>query len=402
MRCPKCGYISFDYNQVCPRCNKGIVEEQEKLSLPSFEPAPPSLLGILIGEADDSMSGLQVDNASVMDASSMEIDFNDSAAMLHTDSVGMGEETDFEISLEPDSLNDQNVGTEDVESLDLLPDMEIGEEGDEMSLDIDEISFDDGQQKESFQVDEGLDLDLDFDEIPIDETGGKKSGEGETQGLDLEDLSFDDTDLADAGDADDITLEPEDTDLNLDTFSFEENDEQPEMEIGLDDLKVNETGQLEVSSIEAMEAGAEPEGDFELGDLTVDESGEDDLSLDLGDLALDDIPSENDSPEMSSASYDAKQEEDVEDDMNFEGLSLDDAGPGDDDFSALEGLALDIDESDDDSIDLDLESLIMEDSESESSDSTTGDKNEVEIVEDLDFDLENLDLDLDFDGSKNK
>jgi hypothetical protein len=38
---------------------------------------------------------------------------------------------------------------------------------------------------------------------------------------------------------------------------------------------------------------------------------------------------------MSSASYDAKQEEDVEDDMNFEGLSLDDAGPGDDDFSAL-------------------------------------------------------------------
>ncbi len=30
-----------------------------------------------------------------------------------------------------------------------------------------------------------------------------------------------------------------------------------------------------------MEAGAEPEAIFELGDLTVDESGEDDLSLDL-------------------------------------------------------------------------------------------------------------------------
>jgi hypothetical protein len=58
------------------------------MSLPSFEPAHHHCWEYCC-EADDSMSGLQVDNASVMDASSMEIDFNDSAAMLHTDSVGM-------------------------------------------------------------------------------------------------------------------------------------------------------------------------------------------------------------------------------------------------------------------------------------------------------------------------
>lgn len=54
MKCPKCNYISFDYNQVCPKCNKDIASEQKKLNLPSFKPSPPSLLGTLTGEASES------------------------------------------------------------------------------------------------------------------------------------------------------------------------------------------------------------------------------------------------------------------------------------------------------------------------------------------------------------
>ena len=58
MKCPKCGYISFDYNQVCPKCSKDISAEQARLNLPSFRPDTPYLLQTLIGEGDESSAGL--------------------------------------------------------------------------------------------------------------------------------------------------------------------------------------------------------------------------------------------------------------------------------------------------------------------------------------------------------
>ena len=54
MRCFKCGYISFDFNQICPKCNKDISDYQDQMNIPSFRPNPPSLLGALIGEPDES------------------------------------------------------------------------------------------------------------------------------------------------------------------------------------------------------------------------------------------------------------------------------------------------------------------------------------------------------------
>ena len=53
MKCPKCGYISFDYNDSCPKCNKDISAEREKMNLPSYAPNPPSLLTALTGEGDE-------------------------------------------------------------------------------------------------------------------------------------------------------------------------------------------------------------------------------------------------------------------------------------------------------------------------------------------------------------
>jgi hypothetical protein len=52
MRCPKCGYVSFDYNLECPKCRTDTSVEQSKLHLPSFEPSPPFLLGALVGKED--------------------------------------------------------------------------------------------------------------------------------------------------------------------------------------------------------------------------------------------------------------------------------------------------------------------------------------------------------------
>jgi hypothetical protein len=58
MKCPKCGYISFDYNLTCPKCDRDISSEQEKLNLPPFRPDTPSLLSAVTGEADESRSDI--------------------------------------------------------------------------------------------------------------------------------------------------------------------------------------------------------------------------------------------------------------------------------------------------------------------------------------------------------
>ena len=54
MKCPKCSYISFDYNEVCPKCNKDISAEQRRMNHPTFKPSPPFLLGSLLRGADQA------------------------------------------------------------------------------------------------------------------------------------------------------------------------------------------------------------------------------------------------------------------------------------------------------------------------------------------------------------
>jgi hypothetical protein len=50
MKCPKCGYVSFDHHQVCQKCGKDVLAEQRRLNLPDYKPDPPSFLGALTGE----------------------------------------------------------------------------------------------------------------------------------------------------------------------------------------------------------------------------------------------------------------------------------------------------------------------------------------------------------------
>jgi len=60
MKCPKCRYISFDYNEVCPKCNKDLASERKKINLPDYKPSPPFFLGSLTGDLGDSSFGIEV------------------------------------------------------------------------------------------------------------------------------------------------------------------------------------------------------------------------------------------------------------------------------------------------------------------------------------------------------
>ena len=47
MKCPKCNFISFDYNDACPKCGKDLIHERDLMNLPSYTPKPFSMLGPL-------------------------------------------------------------------------------------------------------------------------------------------------------------------------------------------------------------------------------------------------------------------------------------------------------------------------------------------------------------------
>jgi hypothetical protein len=76
MRCPKCRYISFDYNELCPRCSNDLSSEKEILNLPDYTADPPFLLGALIGEADEYRADMQEDYPVDVDAFDSEIDLS--------------------------------------------------------------------------------------------------------------------------------------------------------------------------------------------------------------------------------------------------------------------------------------------------------------------------------------
>ena len=47
MRCPSCGYISFDYLDRCVKCNADLTVERHRLNLPETKPNPISLQEIM-------------------------------------------------------------------------------------------------------------------------------------------------------------------------------------------------------------------------------------------------------------------------------------------------------------------------------------------------------------------
>jgi hypothetical protein len=47
MRCPHCGFFSFDYLNRCLKCQADLTEERHKLNLPDITPNPISLQKIL-------------------------------------------------------------------------------------------------------------------------------------------------------------------------------------------------------------------------------------------------------------------------------------------------------------------------------------------------------------------
>ncbi|RPI77097.1 MAG: hypothetical protein EHM45_10420 [Desulfobacteraceae bacterium] len=250
MKCPKCGYISFDYNTRCPKCNKDIAAEQEKLNFPPFKPNPPFLLESLIGEATDSAPALHVRQTKQTDSnagsSPNEPTFSDKNASGEIQEINIA-------SYGPNESREQGFGELELPSDSSSPNINLNQSNDEISLDfgdqndsssksstgIDDMALDLDQTSDEFaEIDNTGELNLDFDKSSTPKTNGKDMDfklddfsldEAEkhqtgikkpkaSQKLNLNDISsdidFDDDDLS-------IDLENLDLDLDLDTSDSE-------------------------------------------------------------------------------------------------------------------------------------------------------------------------------------
>ena len=277
MKCPKCGYISFDYNQVCPKCSKDIGDEQAKLNIPSFRPETPFLIEALVGEAEESGVGNGIGSSADMDTGEYEmgLDFDDSGA-ADTGEAEIGD------SIEMDEI-DMNV--------------ESAEES-VSAFDFEELEPPEGEAEIALE-ESVTDFDLESDEEEIDMETGETSEEGtevgttatpepgleeDELGIDLDDESFDDIGVAQAleeeeagvesevagPDPDSLTLEPAETSQEADLSG---RGEEEEVALGLDDLKIDDSGELKVDTGE--EAPESEDVSLDLDDL--------DIELDLDD-----------------------------------------------------------------------------------------------------------------------
>ena len=297
MRCPKCGYISFDYNQVCPKCNKDITGERAKMNLPSFRPTPPSLLGALTGEANESSVNLGVSVPTEPEMIEQELDVSlDDSGEISVDDIAFDEGQDLDINLEAkasiefeapeealasDDISESGEGDAEISLDESLSDFEFEPDNMEISLEPEVMVPEDTESTLSLPgaKDDGISMDLEGMPEGGPEAEQEDSSDSDQKGdellLDLGDLSLDDSE-----DAGDLEIEEPETGMDLDAFLHEGEDtsgktditvdesEKDEIEIDLKDLKINDTGELEIADSDEFSRGEEQ--GMELGDITLD------------------------------------------------------------------------------------------------------------------------------------
>ncbi|MBF0477708.1 MAG: hypothetical protein HQK59_18150 [Deltaproteobacteria bacterium] len=133
MKCPKCGFISFDYNENCPHCQRELASVGAAWTLPVMKSQTPFLLGALL---DETSGGLI---AGPPDESDDQSDEETDSRLLPFDEH------------DGDRPRDQEEDDNDL-SLTMDPDDELDEPG---------ISFseDEGPQEFTEEVNLGLDMD---------------------------------------------------------------------------------------------------------------------------------------------------------------------------------------------------------------------------------------------------
>lgn len=127
MRCPKCGYISFDRQRTCGKCSNSLTALAEQINGTTSKAAAPFFLGGVLGrqESADAEPDYDSDEEETLSLDELEDDIQ------QTDE----DELDFAgAPLDEDELEDQplpSLGLEDIDMSDLMPPQEEEAEDEE-------------------------------------------------------------------------------------------------------------------------------------------------------------------------------------------------------------------------------------------------------------------------------
>ncbi len=279
MKCPKCGYISFDYNQACPKCNKDISQEREKLNLPDFHPSVPFLLSSLTGEAEEGAVDIDIaESGPVISAPEDAVDIEEEAGRLMAgEAAPPDQEEDLDISMGDDWSVDLDTATPEEEEGPPEADLELG------GPEVEEPQFLEPEQ----ETGEGISFEFEDLEPPRTDASTPESPPESVEGLDA--IALDEEDLTD-----------------LEEISEPESQEQDEVVLDLDDLKLHETGELEIGGPETTSEHGSEAAPLDLEDISLEEEAApveqaddvEDLELDLDELELDlELEEEEEEPE---------------------------------------------------------------------------------------------------------
>ena len=199
MRCPKCGFISFDHLASCSKCGRDISEVASELQGTSIKVAPPMFLsGALAAFAeseesfeehameDDVAGGIDFnmemeDEAVEMDAADEDVDFSFEEEEEAFD-VAPEEDADFEIVEEEEGADISLAEAEAEEAAGIAEedvDIELEAEAEDTFEELDFMSSVDEEEG-------GLEFDLEDFIEDRDDDEPQTSGDADVEGLDLD------------------------------------------------------------------------------------------------------------------------------------------------------------------------------------------------------------------------
>ncbi len=247
MRCPKCGYISFDHLENCLKCNKEIKKSTEALHGTVFNVAAPNFLNFSKPEVEEESNFEQEFNEEEIDLDSLDPDLD---ILLDDDSdsnlddgldalSGLGDDDGFEISLDDDETDD-----------------------DEISIDFNQ--FEDADIEDTPEEESIFTMDVPDELSDLSDLEPKTAVVTETIKTDepIADLSMDD-------DFDfDLNIEGLGDDINLNSPADSATAEASEVAVlSLDEEDLSESPKKE---IDPTDMDADLDFDLDLGGLTLD------------------------------------------------------------------------------------------------------------------------------------
>jgi hypothetical protein len=213
MRCAKCGYVSFDHLNNCPKCSKDLSGSREDLNLLDFRPEVPFLLGSLVGEME---GGGAQQELSLTQETELELGGLGMSEPSASEGIDMG---DLEIPSEENSSEEVSLSEIALDDLETIEASSMGDaEGGDLQLDdLAELSSGDASVAEEEEGFLGLEIESEGesfedlggfeDEISLEPEGSAQPATADP-GAELE-LDLNDDDLSALAKELEDHLEPE-------------------------------------------------------------------------------------------------------------------------------------------------------------------------------------------------